>query len=123
MTGSANTSSDYELLFGPAACARGVAVDFDAARHARHTDAPAPAAVEAAWAAARAAPPSPRLAKALAAASLSVYACGGAATAAGPLLEPCDAVDVAFGPGDAVVHFSGRPPAPLELEAALAALA
>ena len=59
----------------------------------------------------------------LAASALSVYTCGGAATADGATVEPCDAVDVAFAPGDVVVSFSGRPPSPYELKLALTHLA
>ncbi len=53
---------------------------------------------------------------------IRLYTCGGAATATSPILEPCPAVPVAFGEGDRVVHFSGRPAAPGEVVEALAAL-
>lgn len=56
-------------------------------------------------------------------ATFSIYTCEGAATADAAPLGPCDAVDVAFGPGDAVVSFSGRPPSPAELKLALTHLA
>ena len=53
---------------------------------------------------------------------IRLYTCGGAATSTSEILEPCPAVPVAFGVGDRVVHFSGRPAAPGEVVAALAAL-
>ena len=53
---------------------------------------------------------------------IRLYTCGGAATATSDVLEPCPAVPVAFGVGDRVVHFSGRPAAPGEVVEALAAL-
>ena len=53
---------------------------------------------------------------------IRLYTCGGAATATSEILEPCPAVPVAFGEFDRVVHFSGRPAAPDEVVAALAAL-
>ena len=45
----------------------------------------------------------------------SFYTSGGAATATSDVLEPRPAVPVAFGEGDRVVHFSGRPAAPGEV--------
>ena len=53
---------------------------------------------------------------------IRLYTCCGAATATSDVLEPCPAVPVAFGEGDRVVHFSGRPAAPGEVVEALAAL-
>ena len=53
---------------------------------------------------------------------IRLYTCGGAATSTSEILEPCPAVPVAFGEGDRVVHFSGRPAAPGEVVEALAAL-
>ena len=58
----------------------------------------------------------------LARAALTVYTCGGAKDAQAESLEPCDAVTFGFSRADTIVHFSGRPPAPSELRAALAAL-